>query len=376
MSLLLDEHRTYLSDRPRFDALRRAIHATVRPGDIVLDLGCGTGLLGLMACEAGAAQVYAVDEGGMIEIARAIAHASEFGDRITHLAGHSTSLDLPERADVLVFDQIGRFGFEAGLLEFALDARRRLLKPAARIVPGPVTVHLALASSAEIRSRIDFWDTMPAGIDVSAARLTAENTGYPIEPEHANLHSGGAAVMTLLPASWNEEPMAGRVTLTARTDARVDGLAGWFVAELAPGITMTNAPAAADRIDRRIAFLPFHQPIDLAAGDTLEVSVRLLAADMILSWEVARPGGSDRRAQSTWKGMLPVRETRLRTRDDAVPVLTARGQARKTVLELCDGARSVLDVERELLLRHPALFTTEREASVFAAEVLAVYART
>lgn len=376
MSLLLDEHRSYLADRPRVDALRRAIHATVRPGDVVLDLGCGTGLLGLMACEAGAARVYAVDEGGMIEIARATARASDYGSRITHIAGHSSAVDLPERAGVLVFDQIGRFGFEAGLLEFALDARRRLLQPDARIMPGPVTVHLAFASSAEVRGRIDFWDTRPAGIDASPARRTAENTGYPIEPHDASLHSDGAAVMTLLPASWDEEPLEGRATLTASSAGRLDGLAGWFVAELAEGVFMSNDPRRADRINRRIAFLPFDRPMDVDAGEAIDVSVRLLASDMILAWTAARAGGSDRRAQSTWQGMLPVREARLRTRDDAVPVLTPRGEARRTVLELCDGVRSVRELERALLERHPSLFPTERDASVFAAEVLAVYATT
>ncbi len=374
MSLQLDEHRSYLADRPRIEALRSAIHATVRPGDIVLDLGCGTGLLGLIACEAGAARVYAVDDGGMIEIARAIAQASEFGPRIIHVPGHSTKIDLPERPGVLVFDQIGSFGFDAGMLEYALDARRRLLLRGARIVPGPVTAYVALASSAEMRSRLDFWDSRPGGIDASAARHTVANTEYPIEPHHADLHSEGAAVMTALPGSWDEEPLSGRVTLTAAANARIDGLAGWFVAELAPGITMTNAPGHANRIDRRVVFLPFDRPIELRAGDTLDVSVRLLVADMILAWDAARADGSDRRSQSTWKGMLPVRETRQRTRDDAVPVLTARGEARRTLLELCDGARSVIDIERALVLRHPDLFPAERDAAAFAAEVLAIYA--
>jgi protein arginine N-methyltransferase 1 len=375
MSLLLDEHRSYLADRPRVDALRRAVHATVRPGDIVLDLGCGSGLLGLIACDAGAARVYAIDHSGMIEIARAVARAEGRADRIVHIAGHSTAIDLPERANVLVFDQIGRLGFEAGLLEYAIDARRRLLTPDARIMPGPVALHLALAASADIRSRIEFWDTRPAGIDTSPARLTAANTGYPIEPEHVTLLSAPAHVMTLSAAGWNGESLRGRVTLTASRDARVDGLAGWFVADLAPGVQMTNAHGRADRIHRRIALLPFDPPVDLKAGESLVVSLRLLAADMILAWDTAREDGSDGRSHSTWKGMLPIGEARARTRDDAVPALTPRGLARRTVLELCDGRRPVREIERLLRERHPALFPADHDAAVFAAEVLSVYAR-
>ena len=375
MSLLLDEHRNYLADRPRVDALRRAVHATVRPGDIVLDLGCGSGLLGLIACDAGAARVYAVDHSGMIEIARAVARAEGRADRIVHIAGHSTGIDLPERANVLVFDQIGRLAFEAGLLEFALDARRRLLTPDARIVPGPIALHLALAASDDIRARIEFWDTRPAGIDTSAAHVTAVNTGYPIEPEYVTLLSDSADVMTLSAAAWEGEALSGRVTLTAARDARVDGLAGWFVAELSPGVLMSNAPDRADRVNRRIAFLPFDPPIDLKAGERLVVTVRLLPDVMILAWDAAREDGTDRRSQSTWKGMLPIGEERARTRDDAVPVLTPRGAARRTVLELCDGRHTVAEIERMLFDRHAGLFPTGQDAAIFAAEVLAVYAR-
>jgi precorrin-6B methylase 2 len=375
MSLLLDEHREYLADVPRVTALRRAIHATVRPGDVVVDLGCGTGLLGLMACEAGAARVYAIDGSGMIAIARAIARKSPFADRIEHVAGHSTHITLPERADALVFDQIGRLGFEAGVLEYALDARRRLLKPDARIMPGPVTLHLALAASGEVRSRIDFWDSRPAGIDASPARVTACNTGYPLEPGEIELRSKSAAITEMRPATWNEEPLEGRARLVASLPGRIDGLAGWFVAELAPGIVMSNAPDRADRINRRPGFLPFDRPIDVAAGDALDVSIRIPPTDMILAWEAVRPDGTDRQSHSTWKGILPVREMMMRTHDAAVPTLTDRGVARRTVLELCDGHRSVRDIEVALHARHPDLFPSAREASVFAAEVLAVYAR-
>lgn len=374
MSLLLDEHRHYLADRPRVAALTRAIHATVRPGDVVLDLGCGTGVLGLIACQAGASRVYAVDHGGMIEVARAIARHAGLTDRITHIAGHSTSIDLPERADVLIFDQIGRLGFEAGLLEFALDARRRLLKPDARVVPGPVRLRMALATSDDIRARIEFWSQTPAGIDTSAARVTAGNTGYPVEPESATLLSAHAEIVALEPASWQGEALSGTATLVATRDARVDGLAGWFDAELSPGVHMSNAPDLDTRIDRRFALLPFDPPLDLVAGESVDVRVRLLPSVMILTWE-AQTASGERRAHSTWQGMLPVTEELARTRDAAVPALTARGEARRTVLELCDGHRTVREIEQQVFARHRDLFAAEEDAAVFAAEVLSVYAR-
>lgn len=375
MSRALDEHREYLTDPFRIAAFRRAIHATVRPGDVVLDLACGTGILGLMACEAGAARVYAIDDSEIIEIARAVARANGYADRIVHIHEHSSHVTLPERAGVLVFDQIGRLGFDAGALEFAADARARLLEPGARIVPLHVTLEAALVSSPVMRSRVDFWGTRPADIDCAPALPTAYNTGYPMDASLATCLSDTAEVMTFNPATWAGESFSGTIAMTAREDARADGLAGWFRAELSPGVWMTNAPFAADRINRRPAFLPFERPLDLRARERVTASIRVLPADSILSWEITCEATGERFVHSTWKGMLPTREALTRTREDAVPRLSDRGLARKTVLDLCDGARAVHDIEAALAARHPDLFPDAQSAAVFTAEVLSVYAR-
>src|SRR5436853_7331941 len=116
ISEILYEHRCYLADEARVSAFRQAIAQVVRPGDVVLDLGAGTGILGLMACRAGAKRVYAVDEGPIIGLAHEVAAANGFQDRITHVKGLSTRVELPERVDVVLADQIGRFGFESGIL--------------------------------------------------------------------------------------------------------------------------------------------------------------------------------------------------------------------------------------------------------------------
>src|SRR5215475_1775821 len=102
MSLVLDEHRQYLADAARVSAFRQAIEEIVTPGDVVLDLGAGTGILGLMACRAGAKRVY-----------------------------------------VVLADQIGRFGLESGILEYFGDARARFLKPDGLMVPSEIRLVVA-----------------------------------------------------------------------------------------------------------------------------------------------------------------------------------------------------------------------------------------
>src|SRR4051794_13386275 len=104
MSLVIDEHRQFLADTPRITAFDAAIRETVRPGDVVIDLGSGTGILGLLACRAGARRVYSIDDGAIVGVARAICRANGYADRMVFVRDMSTRLTLPEAADVLVTD--------------------------------------------------------------------------------------------------------------------------------------------------------------------------------------------------------------------------------------------------------------------------------
>ena len=54
-------HANLLSDVVRMDAYDRALRALVKPGDVVLDVGAGTGVLAMLAARAGAKRVHAVE---------------------------------------------------------------------------------------------------------------------------------------------------------------------------------------------------------------------------------------------------------------------------------------------------------------------------
>jgi hypothetical protein len=95
--------------------------------------------------------------------------------------------------------------------------------------------------------------------------------------------------------------------------------------------------------------------------------------DLLVHWSVTVRNGEYRCDHSTLMGMLLTREELRRTNPHFVPTITARGEARKTVLELCDGAHTLDCIEREVFGRHRPLFRDYNEAQVFVAEVVTRY---
>lgn len=76
-------HEQLVFDKIRCDTFREAIHRVVKPGDVVVDLGAGTGLLSFFALEAGAHHVYAIEISPIANAAAELIEANNFRDRIT-----------------------------------------------------------------------------------------------------------------------------------------------------------------------------------------------------------------------------------------------------------------------------------------------------
>ena len=133
----LADHEEMLSDAVRVDAYHRGIHRNVAPGDVVLDLGTGTGLLAFMASRAGAAKVYAVEHSDFIEVAREIGRHNGFTN-VEFVQANSREFTPPEPIDVVLHEQMGDELFNENMLENLLDLRDRVLAPGRPDPPGAV----------------------------------------------------------------------------------------------------------------------------------------------------------------------------------------------------------------------------------------------
>jgi protein arginine N-methyltransferase 1 len=379
VSLIVDEHRQYLADHVRLAAFEAAIASVVQPGQVVLDLASGTGIMGLLACRAGASRVYSVEVGGMVSVAREVARVNGFGSQVLFIKGHSMYVELPERVDVVVADQIGNFGFNAGIIKYFADARRRFLKPNGVTVPRQMSLILAPVEAPDLFANVTFWNSAPAGFDFRSARILAANTGYQVNLSPECMCGDPVVIAGVDLNHATGGPFHGDTTALIQRSGVMHGLGGWFTAELADRVLMTNSPIANQRIQRRQVFFPIEHPVDVGAGDRVNIRMTVRPADSVVNWTVVVVDGSSGRTKgafrhSTWKGMLLATEDLERTRPEFRPTLIPRGEGRKTVVNLCDGARTLREIEDEVFRLHPNLFHTREDAAAFVAEVITAYA--
>ncbi|MFH0799046.1 MAG: 50S ribosomal protein L11 methyltransferase [Pseudomonadota bacterium] len=129
-------HAHMVDDPLRTGPLVRAVAKSVKPGDVVLDIGTGLGLLAIAAAKAGAKLVWAVDfDSEALDEAKLNARREGVSDKIAFVNGLSFDLDLAARADIAICETVGSFAFDENILATLADAKKRLLKRGGRIIP-------------------------------------------------------------------------------------------------------------------------------------------------------------------------------------------------------------------------------------------------
>ncbi|KAL4949447.1 S-adenosyl-L-methionine-dependent methyltransferase [Aspergillus filifer] len=154
-------HESMLKDTIRTDSYRDFVYENkhVFKDKVVLDVGCGTGILSMFCAKAGAKKVISVDNSNIIDRAKEIIYENGFGDVITPIRGKIEEVTLPvEKVDIIISEWMG-YGllFEA-MFDSVIYARDRYLAPGGLMAPSHATLRIApLADPDLVQSHIGFW---------------------------------------------------------------------------------------------------------------------------------------------------------------------------------------------------------------------------
>lgn len=163
-----DIHAVMIQDKVRTSTYARYILGTpsVFENAIVLDVGCGTGILSLFAARAGARKVFAVDASDIAMKAEKIVKANDLDSVITVIRGKVEDIQLPEgvKVDVIISEWMGYALLYESMLDSVLVARDRFLKLDGVMAPAHSKMMLGLCDASEIvKDRITFWNDVYGG---------------------------------------------------------------------------------------------------------------------------------------------------------------------------------------------------------------------
>jgi protein arginine N-methyltransferase 1 len=382
----LTDYGEMIADRVRMDAYAYALKAAIGPDSVVLDLGTATGIHALLACKFGARQVYAIEPNETIHLARELAEANGFGDRIDFFHGLSTQVTLPERADIIVSDLRGVLPLFGTHIPSIIDARQRHLAPDGVLIPQQDTLWVSLVEARNVyKELVNPW-RHPYGLDMEQAKQIALNRwsdGNAETIRRSNLLTE-PQIWAILDYTSIEDPDVGRsnMILKATRDGTAHGLLIWFDAQIAQGIGFSNGPGADKLTDvYGRGFFPLLEPVSISEGDTINLSIRaeLVNGEYVWRWHSrihSQADGQDIKADfqqsTTFDGALSAELIAEGIKDDR-PKLGQEGEVDLFILGKMDGGTTLEQIARHILRKYPTRFDDEREALIYVYELSQQY---
>lgn len=300
----LDDHRILLSDEVTQKKFLQAIQEVVKPGDVVLDLGTGTGIHAVFACRAGAKRVYAVEATTVIKLARLAARHHLCDDKIKFIPGFSHQARLPEKADVIMT----YMGF-SGTMRNLISGRRRFLKKGGRLVPCAVEfTFVPVEDPLLYRERVDFWSDSRMGLNFDFIRPFIANCSHSVFLEKKSFLAAPKPLTAIDLTGAVPDYLNWTVRFVIERPAAFHGLGGWYSYKLSDKVTLSPEPPIS--LNRKLwqhIFLPLEAPVRVKKGEKVHVELGLcfgksVPHGMLWNWDVRL--GRRHFRQSSLKSML------------------------------------------------------------------------
>jgi protein arginine N-methyltransferase 1 len=366
-----------ITDNIRTDGYAQALRNEIKTGDVVAEIGTGTGIFALLACRFGARRVYAFEPSPIIELAREIAQANGLADRIEFIPKMSTESSLPEPVNVVIADIRGVLPLFGKSLISLIDARERFLAPNGRMIPRSDTLWIAGVKAPELyQQHLGPWKNRLYDFDMSAALPRTYNSTDQCFLTTDQLLLEPKRLATLDYTTLTQTDLDATMSWTADQAAQGHGLVLWFDSILTEGVTLTNRPGA-PRLIYRQQFFPWPAPLDVCLGDkvTVRITARLVGDEYVWGWETqlqsqnSSQGTKPRFQQSTFLSsdfsLAELRSSASRFQ----PKVTEEGQIQRRILSLMEGTTSLKAISHELVKDFPGRFKRWQDAFNVVASV-------
>jgi hypothetical protein len=217
------------------------------------------------------------------------------------IQGDITTIEPPERVDVIVSEWLGGFGIDEGMLVPVIAARDRWLKPGGVMVPRSVTAWTGLVHDPHLGQTMGFLRDDPYGLRLDGLiEMTVNEIIYSGSFRHLrdeDRRSEPGALWTtdanLISVERAQSPHEAETLLHVRDSGTANALALWFDADLAPGLALAVGPGDPPT-HWGMTTAPLRSPVELTPGMDVRARVRTAPArpeGTWTRWAVAMPGG-------------------------------------------------------------------------------------
>ncbi|KAJ5908993.1 hypothetical protein N7495_001675 [Penicillium taxi] len=226
-------HEEMLKDEVRTKSYRDSIYQNghIFKDKVVLDVGCGTGILSMFAARAGAKHVIGVDMSSIIEKAKEIVAVNGLSDKITLLQGKMEEVVLPfPNVDIIISEWMGYFLLYESMLDTVLYARDKYLNKGGLIFPDKATMYVAAIEDGDYKDdKIGFWDNV-YGFDYSPMKSAALTEPLVDTVEMKALVTDPCPIITfdLNTVTTADLAFAVPYTLTAQRSDFIHAVIAWF----------------------------------------------------------------------------------------------------------------------------------------------------
>lgn len=289
-----------LSDHIRTLAFAEAITAVVKPGDTVIDVGTGTGILAMFAARAGAAASWGLELTAMADWAERL--AADNGLTAVHIRrGDAATFRSPTPAHLVMGEFAGIFLIEEWRHYAAFCAVRDAnLAPGGAVLPRAATMYLSAIDSRRLYMDrgFGFWEAPVYGLDFSAARASdiGTPTRYVVTADKREIiDTQPLRTFDFATGTHHDFLFETEVTFTYPGAGSFHGLIGHFDLDMGPGQTLTTSMAARETCWHQ-SYFPMPQ-IQVPAGGQVTVGVRSLidpaSEEIVLGLRVLPKSGAD-----------------------------------------------------------------------------------